>query len=73
VRCDVGSAGAIMPRSNRGLDVIYEIRNYSYEPTRLEAYEVWARDKAMPCLKRNLPGGIASYLRIECKFTESLT
>jgi hypothetical protein len=113
--------------------VIYEIRNYYYEPSRLEAYKAWARDKAMPCLKRNLnvigfwanttpppevtgrpmdalgssnvtwiigwndlskrrstldtlfaspewteifkdvPGGMASYLRIECKFTESLT
>lgn len=113
--------------------MIYEIRNYYFEPSRLEAYKAWARDKAMACLKRNLnvigfwvnttpapevtgrpmdllgssnitwiigwndlskrkttldtlfaspewveifkdvPGGMASYLRIECKFTESLT
>lgn len=113
--------------------MIYEIRNYYYEPSRLQAYKAWARDKAMPCLKRNLdvigfwvntdvppeitgrpmdalgsanvtwiigwndlskrratldalfatpewlaifehvPGGMASYLRIECKFAESLT
>jgi len=113
--------------------VIYEIRNYYFEPSRLEAYKVWARDKAMSCLTRNLnvigfwantapapeitgrpmdslgsanitwiigwedlstrrstldalfaspewlsifedvPGGMASYLRIECKFAESLT
>ena len=112
--------------------MIYEIRNYYFEPSRLEAYKAWARDKAMACLARNLnvigfwantatapevtgrpldslgsanitwiigwndlskrkatldtlfaspewleifkdvPGGMASYLRIECKFAESL-
>jgi hypothetical protein len=112
--------------------MIYEIRNYYYEPTRVADYKVWAKTKAMAYLKRNLnvlgfwgntdpqpevtgrpmdalgsanitwiigwddlgkrkatldrvfatpewqkifadvPGGIASYLRIECKFTESL-
>ena len=114
--------------------MIYEIRNYYYEPTQIAAYKVWAKTKAMALsetqsqrprvlgqhrsaagghrapdgrarvvehhvdhrLGRHLrkrkatldrvfatpewqkifadvPGGIASYLRIECKFTESLT
>ena len=113
--------------------MIYEIRNYYFEPTRFDAYKVWAKNEAMAYLKRhlnvlgfwantdmkpeingrgmddlgsanitwiigwndisqrkatldrvfaspewqaifkNVPGGIASYLRTECKFTESLT
>ena len=112
--------------------MIYEIRNFYFEPSRFDAYKVWAKSKAMAYLKRNLnvlgfwantgptpevngramdelgsanitwiigwddiskrkatldrvfatpewqaifadvPGGIASYLRTECKFTESL-
>jgi hypothetical protein len=112
--------------------MIYEIRNYYFEPSRLDEYKAWAKNKAMAYLKRNLnvlgfwanthqkpevsgrdmdalgsanitwiigwndvsqrkatldkvfatpewreifkyvPGGPASYLRIECKFTESL-
>lgn len=112
--------------------MIYEIRNYYFEPSRFAAYKVWAKTGAMGYLKRNLnvlgfwanaepkpevtgqpmdslgsanitwiigwddlskrkatldrvfatpewqaifaevPGGRASYLRIECKFTESL-
>jgi len=113
--------------------MIYEIRNYYFEPTRFDAYKSWAKNQAMAYLKRNLnvlgfwantdttpeingramddlgsanitwiigwaditqrkatldkvfaapewqaifknvPGGIGSYLRTECKFTESLT
>jgi hypothetical protein len=112
--------------------MIYEIRNYYYEPSQFAAYKTWARTRALPYLKRNLnvlgfwvntdvaaevtgrqmdalgsanitwiigwddlslrratldrvfatpewqqifadvPGGLESYLRIECKFTESL-
>ena len=113
--------------------MIYEIRNYYFEPSKLNAYKAWARDQAMGYLKRkfnvlgfwvntdlkpdvtgrpmddlgssnitwiigwddisrrkatlddafatpewqaifkDVPGGMASYLRIECKFSESLT
>ncbi|NJN51697.1 MAG: hypothetical protein HC809_07865 [Gammaproteobacteria bacterium] len=34
--------------------MIYEIRNYHFEPTRFDAYKTWARAKALPYLKRNL-------------------
>ena len=112
--------------------MIYEIRNYYFEPSRFDEYRSWAKHKAMAYLKRHLnvlgfwantdlkpevngremdalgsanitwiigwndisqrkatldrvfaspewreifkdvPGGIGSYLRTECKFTESL-
>lgn len=112
--------------------MIYEIRNYYFEPSQLNAYKAWAKNKAMGYLKRkfnvlgfwantdlapdvtgrpmdalgssnitwiigwddisrrkatldeafatpewqaifkDVPGGMASYLRIECKFAESL-
>jgi NIPSNAP len=112
--------------------MIYEIRNYYFEPSQVDAYKQWAKHKAMGYLKRkfnvlgfwadtglapeitgqamdqlgpsnitwiigwdnvsrrkatidaafatpewqaifkDVPGGMASYLRIECKFMESL-
>ena len=110
--------------------MLYEIRNYHFEPERFEDYKAWAKDKALPYLKRELdlvgfwagddnevngaemdelgsanitwiirwpdrqtrdarmaeaftgeewdtifadvPGGIASYKRMEAKFTEDL-
>ncbi len=112
--------------------MIYEVRNYYFEPSQLEAYKLWAKHKAMAYLKRkfnvlgfwasnelkadvtgrpmdelgssnitwiigwedisgrkatldaafatpewqaifkDVPGGMASYLRIECKFMDSL-
>jgi hypothetical protein len=44
--------------------MIYEIRNYYFEPKHLNAYKAWARNKAMGYLKRKFN---------ECKLTESLT
>ena len=34
--------------------MIYEIRNYHFDPQRLEDYKAWARDKALPFLDREL-------------------
>ncbi len=34
--------------------MIYEIRNYHFEPTLFEDYKSWARDKALPFLSREL-------------------
>ena len=34
--------------------MIYEIRNYHFEPSRFEEYKAWARDRALPYLKANL-------------------
>ncbi len=112
--------------------MIYEVRNYHFKPERFEEYKVWAKEKALPYLDRELdligfwastsdetsvtgaamdslgsanitwiirwpdkksrdeqwdgifgspewsaifkdvPGGLASYLRMESKFTEAL-
>ncbi len=113
--------------------MIYEIRNYHFEPSRFEDYKAWAREQALPFLSReldlvgfwasldepnevngepmddlgsanitwiirwpdrsardermgsvfsgdewngifaNVPGGLASYIRMEAKFAEDLT
>ncbi len=34
--------------------MIYEIRNYHYEPTLLPRYKVWAEEHALPYLRANL-------------------
>ena len=34
--------------------MIYEIRNYHFEPKRFEEYKTWAKTKALPYLKREL-------------------
>lgn len=34
--------------------MIYEIRNYHFEPSRFEAYKDWARGRALPFLSREL-------------------
>lgn len=33
--------------------MIYEIRNYYYDPVKFETYAQWARKKAVPILKAN--------------------
>ena len=34
--------------------MIYEIRNYHYEPSAMDAYRVWATDIALPYLRAHL-------------------
>ena len=34
--------------------MIYEIRNYHFNPARLEEYKTWAKEKALPFLDREL-------------------
>ncbi len=34
--------------------MIYEIRNYHFDPARFEEYKAWAKDKALPFLDREL-------------------
>lgn len=34
--------------------MIYEIRNYYFDPKRFDEYRQWAKTRAMPCLKANL-------------------
>ena len=33
--------------------MIYEIRNYHYEPTRMIEYRAWATDKALPYIREH--------------------
>ena len=34
--------------------MIYEIRNYHFDPQRFEEYKAWAKEKALPFLDREL-------------------
>ena len=34
--------------------MVYEIRNYHYEPAKFDAYKEWATREAVPVLKQNL-------------------
>lgn len=34
--------------------MIFEIRNYHYEPSLIEDYRAWARDRALPYIRANL-------------------
>ena len=34
--------------------MLYEIRNYHFEPSRFEEYKAWAKNKALPFLDREL-------------------
>ena len=34
--------------------MLYEIRNYHFDPQRFEEYKAWAKDKALPFLQREL-------------------
>lgn len=34
--------------------MIFEIRNYHFDPSRFEEYKVWAAEQAVPYLKANL-------------------
>lgn len=34
--------------------MIYEIRNYHFQPALLEAYKAWAKDRAIPYLSRKM-------------------
>jgi hypothetical protein len=34
--------------------MIFEIRNYHFEPKRLDEYKAWAREHALPYLRQNL-------------------
>lgn len=34
--------------------MIFEIRNYHYEPSLIKEYKAWARDKALPYIRRHL-------------------
>jgi hypothetical protein len=34
--------------------MMFEIRNYHYDPTKFDAYRTWAVDEAIPFLKANL-------------------
>lgn len=34
--------------------MIYEIRNYHFDPARFEEYKAWAKDKALPFLSKEL-------------------
>ena len=34
--------------------MIYEIRNYHFEPSRFEEYKTWAKEQALPFLRKEL-------------------
>ena len=34
--------------------MLYEIRNYHFDPEKFEAYKAWARDEALPFLSQEL-------------------
>ena len=34
--------------------MVYEIRNYHYEPSRIEEYRAWAAERAVPYIKDNM-------------------